>query len=99
MNQRSLTWRVKEGVVVKPCEKQDEAAVYVGFTGTAHVIADLGWIIVLHCQQAPQDIASLVEKINLAFETDTEIDLADITRQTVGQLLALGILTPCMPTA
>jgi PqqD family protein of HPr-rel-A system len=91
-------WRLAAGIVKKSCPAEGEVVVYVGFTGTAHILADLGHFIVEECQQHPQTIGELAEKVNARFEADDGVDLGGAVQNTVRQLRDLGILTPCMPT-
>jgi len=91
-------WRLAAGIVKKSCPAEGEVVVYVGFTGTAHILADLGDFLVEECQQRPQTIYALAEKAATRFEADDGIDLGGAVQNTVRQLHDLGILTPCMPT-
>lgn len=91
-------WRLAAGIVKKSCPAEGEVVVYVGFTGTAHILADLGYFLVEECQQHPQTIEALAEKAATRFEADDDVDLTHAVRNTVRQLHDLGILAPCMPT-
>lgn len=88
-------WRLAAGIVKKSCPAEGEVVVYVGFTGTAHILADLGHFLVEECQR-PHTIDALAEKADAFFETDDDVDLTHAVQNTVRQLRDLGILTPCM---
>lgn len=74
-------------------------AVYVGLAGTAHVLAGLGYLIVDACGQDPQSLDALTIRADALFEIDAGTDLNAVMRETVSQLIGLGILAPCPPTA
>ena len=83
------------GVVSHICPAEEEMAVYLGLAGTAHVLAGLGYLIVDTCGQGPQTLDTLTAHADSLFETDAETDLAGVMRDTVNQLIGLGILAPC----
>lgn len=90
-------WRLAAGIVKKSCPDEEEAVVYVGFTGTVHILSNLGHFIIDACQQRPHTIGTLAEKAGVCFETDDDVNLTHAVQNTVRQLRDLGILTPCMP--
>jgi len=91
------TWRLAAGIVKKSCPDEGAMVVYVGFTGTAHILSDLGRFIIEECQQGPHTVNALAEMADAGFETADDVELAHAVQNTVGQLRDLGILTPCMP--
>lgn len=71
---------------------------YAGFSGTAHVLGELGCFIVDACLHTPRDQVSLLSMALERFEIDEDIDLSAAINSTVRQLHELGILAPCQPT-
>ncbi|MEW5769107.1 MAG: hypothetical protein AB1831_01965 [Pseudomonadota bacterium] len=70
-------------------------AVYVGFTGTAHVLQGLACFLVESCREEPRTFADLADKAVEAFEIEAGLDLGTAIAHTVRQLRGLGILMPC----
>jgi len=90
-------WCIAAGVVCRPCENDDEILVYVGFTGTVHLVAHVGCLAVNLCQREPRTIDEIVQHVRQRYELEdgTQDELDGATRDTVNKLHGLGILTPC----
>ena len=93
----AIAWCVAPGVVCRFCPGFDECLVYSSFSGTAHVIGNVGLLVVDLCRQGPQTMESLIAGINEAFETEQPDDLTNAAKDTVQQLQSLGILAQCAP--
>lgn len=92
-----VTWCLAPGVVYRACTDIGESLVYSGFTGSAHVVANVGSLIVEMCSQGPQTMDSLIAGINDAFEAERSEDLTVAAENAVRQFQDLGILTQCLP--
>jgi PqqD family protein of HPr-rel-A system len=89
-------WQIARGVVCKASEADDEMAVYVGFTGTAHVLSEVGYLVIDACLHGPESTKAIARKAHATFEQTADVDLNKIVEQTIHQLHTLGILTPCV---
>ena len=71
--------------------------VYSSFSGSAHVVANVGSLIVEMCHKGPKSMDSLIFGVNEAFEADRPEDLTTAAEDAVMQLQGLRILTRCLP--
>ena len=88
-------WQLADNVVVAQCPHAEEAAVYLGYQGTLHVIAGLGYFVLNECVARPISIEDLVCQAEDSFEPDSGIDLQSAIDHTLKRLYELGILEPC----
>lgn len=92
-----IAWCLAPGVVCKPCPALDEILAYSNYTGTAHVVANVGFLVVDMCRQGPQTMDSLLATINEIYEAELPEELTSAATAAVRQLQSLGILTQCAP--
>lgn len=88
-------WCLAPGVSWKTCETRGEMAVYVGFTGTAHVLNGLGCFVMETCVNTPSDLNTLQSLAQATFEVEDGADVVRAIKLTVRQMSELGILVPC----
>ena len=69
--------------------------VYVGFSGTAHVLQGLACFLIEICSFAPQTLSQMTEQALATFEIEADLDLGSAIDLAVQQLRDLGILMPC----
>lgn len=90
-----IAWRVSESASFRGCATSAETLVYESFSGSVHVLAELGSLIVERCAGAAQTLDGLISLANAIYEADQAEELNAAVANTVRQLHSLGILTPC----
>lgn len=90
-----IAWRLSDGVCIRDCADSTETLFFESFSGSAHVVTELGSWIVERCAQAPRTLGQLVALANENFEADQAEELNAAVADAVRKLHSLGILTPC----
>lgn len=90
-----IAWRLSESVYYRGCGASTEALVFESLSGSAHVLAELGSLMVERCARTAQTLDNLIDIANEYFEADQAEELNAAVSDTVRQLHSLGILTPC----
>jgi hypothetical protein len=88
-------WQLADKVIVAQCAHSEEAAVYLGYQGTLHVISGFGYFVLNECIERPKTIEDLVHQAEYSFEPDSGIDLHSSIDNILQRLSELGILEPC----
>lgn len=90
-----IAWRLSESVYFRGCGASTETLVFESFSGSAHILAELGSLIVERCASTSQTLDDLFSLANTIFEADQPEELDAAVADTVRQLHSLGILMPC----
>jgi PqqD family protein of HPr-rel-A system len=93
----AVAWSLARGVVCRACGSGDELLVFSSFSGAAHVVANVGHLVVDLCRQEPQTMDELLRAVAEAFDADQPEDLESAAHDAIRQLESLGILMQCAP--